>query len=316
MSGRGARSLIAAAIAGVALASPADALGQAADKATAEVLFEQAKALLAEGNYAEACPKLAESLRLDTGIGTMLYLADCYERTGKTASAWGQFREAQASAAKERDAREKIAKERADRLEPSLSRLTVVVPPASDVSGLVVTRDGTPLGRAGWGIDAPVDPGPHVVRVSAPGHEARESTIEVGPSGARASFVVTPLALARAPSTEAPAPAPLPTTQRTIGITLAAVGVAAVGVGTFFGVRAIGTLDDSKAHCGERTCDQTGLDLRDTSRTEANVATALFVAGGVLAGTGAVLWLTAPRSPSRGIAVAPAGAGLVAAGRF
>src|SRR5882757_7685464 len=94
------------------------ARAQSADKATAEVLFNQGRALLAEGKLAEACPKLAESLRLDTGIGTMLYLAECYERSGKTASAWAEFREAQATASKEGDAREHIAKDRADLLEP------------------------------------------------------------------------------------------------------------------------------------------------------------------------------------------------------
>src|SRR4051812_7008556 len=167
--------------------------GAAADKATAEVLFDQGKALLLEGKLAEACPKLAESLRLDTGIGTMLYLAECYERSGMTASAWAQFREAQATASKDGDAREKIAKERADLLEPKLSRFSVMVPSASDVAGLVVTRDGTPIGRAAWGVDAPIDPGRHVIGASAPGRQLRETTIEIAPESPPHRFVVAAL---------------------------------------------------------------------------------------------------------------------------
>src|SRR5688572_1623106 len=87
---------------------------EANDKAAAEVLFEQGRALLLEGKVDQACPKLSESLRLDRGIGTMLFLAECWQRMGKTASAWAQFREAEIVAGQEKDAREKVAHERAE----------------------------------------------------------------------------------------------------------------------------------------------------------------------------------------------------------
>src|SRR3954466_14533076 len=105
-------------------AGPAGAQN-ASDKAAAESLFDEGKKLASEHKYAEACPKFSESLRLDSGVGTMLYLADCYEKVGQTASAWGQFREAAAIAKRQNDAREKIARERAARLEPKLSRLSI-----------------------------------------------------------------------------------------------------------------------------------------------------------------------------------------------
>src|SRR4051794_40657418 len=56
----------------------ARAEGSPGDKVAAEALFDEGKLLAKAGKYSEACPKFAESLRLDTGIGIMLFLADCY----------------------------------------------------------------------------------------------------------------------------------------------------------------------------------------------------------------------------------------------
>src|SRR6266498_2939701 len=97
---------------------------------------------LADGKFAEACPKLGESQRLDPGVGTQFHLADCYERIGQTASAWAGFLEA-ASGAKAlgQTEREKVARERAAALAPRLSKLTIVAARAADVPGLEIKRD-------------------------------------------------------------------------------------------------------------------------------------------------------------------------------
>src|SRR5689334_20626402 len=83
---------------GLLWTSLAQAQTSAADKAAAEALFDEGVKLLQKGKYEEACKKLEASERVDSGIGTLLYLADCYEKLGKTASAWATFRAAASKA--------------------------------------------------------------------------------------------------------------------------------------------------------------------------------------------------------------------------
>src|SRR5437870_12338563 len=113
-------SMTALAAGGVARAEPPEQPGAApappppADKAGAELLFDQARRLMDAAKYAEACEKFAASERLEPAVGTLLNLGGCHERQGKLATAWGWYREAAAMANVRADAeRERFAKERA-----------------------------------------------------------------------------------------------------------------------------------------------------------------------------------------------------------
>ena len=111
-------------------------------KAAAQAMFDKGRALVLQKNFAEACPLLAQSERLDAALGTMLWLADCYENNGQTASAWAQFKEAASVAALRNDSREAVARRRADALAPKLSHLVIAAPTGRDVPGLDIRRDG------------------------------------------------------------------------------------------------------------------------------------------------------------------------------
>jgi hypothetical protein len=71
------------------------------DPVAAQALFDEAKRLMASGNNAAACPKLAESQRLDPGVGTLLNLGECYVKIDKLSRAWTTFLEAEAVALRE-----------------------------------------------------------------------------------------------------------------------------------------------------------------------------------------------------------------------
>jgi serine/threonine-protein kinase len=211
-SGRSARRLVAqvAAVAGL-LGAPAVAHADtsAADKATAEALFDHARSLMKEGKYAEACPKLAESQRLDAGLGTMLYLADCYDHNGQTASAWALFLEAASLAHTAGQAdREKKARAHAAALEPKLSRLSISLAAGAEIPGIEVKRDGQPIGKALWGTAVPLDPGEHHIEASAPGKQPWSVTLQIGAQELSTRNVEVP-ALADVPKPATPAPPPV-----------------------------------------------------------------------------------------------------------
>src|ERR1700722_12114887 len=91
--------------------------------------------------------------------------------------------------------REQVARERVAALEKKLSRLVIVMPihtVASNGSasagnaqaGLRVLRDGTEVGLAQWGTALPIDPGDHLIAVSATGKKPWQTTASVPPTGA------------------------------------------------------------------------------------------------------------------------------------
>ena len=150
------------------------------DQALATVLFQKGKALLSEGQVAQACPAFEESQRLDPSGGTILNLALCHELEGRLAHAWSEFNEAVLFARKDgRHDREAAASERARALEPRMSRLTVVVPAGTQVEGLRVEHDGHELARAAWSTAIPVDGGEHMIRATAPGREPFETKVTI-----------------------------------------------------------------------------------------------------------------------------------------
>ena len=168
MTKRSSRAALAA-VAIVLSSAIAQAAPTGGDKAMATHLFDEAQKLLESHDYAIACLKLRESQRLDPQLGTMLHLADCYEKEGKTASAWAAFKDGAEVAAKRGDPRESVARERAAALEAHLSRLTIAVTTTPPVQAVLL--DGEVIGRPLWGSASPIDPGAHKIVVKAKGRQ-------------------------------------------------------------------------------------------------------------------------------------------------
>ncbi len=315
--------LIGFAFLGSATAASAQATQD--DKAAAEALYEAGKTLL-RTDVAAACDKFAASQQLDPGVGTLLHLGSCYEKLGRVASAWASFREAASYARRSgQPDREQTATSRAQKLEARLPKL-VIDTSKSGATTLEVTRDRKPVVSALLGVPIPLDPGAHAIAVSAPGKvtwqaevvmvEGKSETLVVPPLEATPSregiLPLPPPAPEPAPQKAAPpkpAPQPPPEPQRglstraKVGIGLGAAGAVSFIVGGYFGLRTISKWDESKQHCVELACDQTGVDAASSARVSGNVSTALFAVGVAALGTGAYLFFTSPQGTESKVAV-------------
>ncbi|MBX3261631.1 MAG: hypothetical protein KF782_18250 [Labilithrix sp.] len=332
------RTLVAGAIACVVVAAAGHARA-GGDEAAAEALFVEAKKLAAQKKYAEACPKFAESNRLDRGAGTLIHLGDCYEKNKQTASAWATYKEAASAAqALGRKDWEKLASQRASALEPKLARLTIKVD-KDNPAKLEVSRGGTSVAEASFGVPIPVDVGTHAVEATAPGHKPFSTSATVSKDGESVEVTVPkleaePAAVAAEP-VEPPKPvAPPPekteddgSGQRTLGFVLGGVGVAGLAAGAVTGLMAMGKSSDAKATCpNDGPCaSRDAVDASESARTLGLVSTIAFVAGGVGLAAGAALVFTAKGEGDRAakagrVRVAPnagpTGAGFTVLGVF
>lgn len=155
-----------------------------ADPAAAEALFREGRALLERGELAAACDKLEASNALDPSAGTVLNLAACRLKQGKTATAWAHFVSAERLARNQSRTEQAIeAKRRADELEPQLSTLTLWAPDAPP--GLEVRCRGQVMQRASLGTAVPVDPGLMLIEAKAPGFSAVRLEVTLGSADRR-----------------------------------------------------------------------------------------------------------------------------------
>jgi tetratricopeptide (TPR) repeat protein len=202
-SARRAFSLVASAAAlSTLLASPV-AHAQAEDQAAARSLFEDGRRLLKNGKYEEACRTLEAASKLYASPGILLNLGDCYEKLGRSASAWTEFGEAAAVAARaRRDDQVSEAKRRQAAVEPKIARLTIHV--AGDPTDITITRDQTDLASAAWGKGIPVDPGTHEIHAEAPGHQPWTTTVVVSTAGQTVTVEVPVLTVSPTPSLPPP----------------------------------------------------------------------------------------------------------------
>ena len=282
-----------------------------ADVSAADEAFKKGRELYKAGKYADACVQFEKSEELDPALGTLFNIAQCDEHIGKVASALAAYREV---IAKDTNAtRRQTASDNAQALEPRVPKLVVAVPAAELASAkhLVVTLDGKRTIDAGKRVD--VDLGEHAVAVHADGMREYTTTAKIVDEGKTVTVTVTLLPEGeggakvskpdklqdKQPPTDGTPEPTARSRRKTFGIIAMAAGGAAIVTGAVYGGLASSKWSDAKAVCGGTSCtSQADVDraslLGDQARSKANIATGLFVAGGVIAAVGVVLFVTAP----------------------
>jgi hypothetical protein len=233
-----------------------------------------------------------------------------------------------------------------------------------DLVAVRVFMDGEPIGDRLDGAAISVDPGQHVFTFEADGlppvtqsfvvgegQKDRREGITVGsaaaseppptsvptatPTVATLGPTANPVAIAAEPPGGGPTTVASPpgTGQRIAGVAVGALGIVGLGLGGVFGSLAASKWSNAKAACNGEPASCTtspisiGFQDEASAKTMATISTASFIAGGVLAASGIVVFLTAPKSSSsdvprsaRGIELTPTGgpgaAGMMMIGSF
>jgi serine/threonine-protein kinase len=268
----------------------------------------------------------------------MLYLAECYEKLGRSASAWAMYREA-ASLAQEQGQTERAKKgtTRADLLQPSLSKLLLVAPSGAAIPGLLITRNGNVVPAAALGAPVPVDPGEQKLTAAAPGYATWSTSVDLPPNGARVAVDIPALQplppnettiaqtepVTQAPSVPTPQPAaaatePQGTFHKPLAYVLGGVGIVALGVGSYFGVRAISENGKADDICTNDRCNAQGFEHDQNAHQAATVSNVLVAGGLALVAAGVVVYLTRPHEDSVQVSLStgPASAQLNLRGTF
>lgn len=296
-------------VASVLVATPA-----AAQKADATAAFQRGQQLKRDGRIAEACAAFELSMKLDAQFGTQYNMALCYLALGRTASAWAELDEL--SHKDSNQVRRADAAKRAHDLEPRLTKVAITL--TAPVPGLVITRDGLDVTIL-VGAPTPVDPGTHRFAARAPGRRDWSAEARVAGEGKLVQIVVPALEPA---AVELPPPPPAPIAsaaqrppqppsiddsdehpgrgRRIAGIATFGLGIGGLAIGGVYGYQALSRGDDARRTCGGTLASCTGDSMAaqrliDDGRRAAKISDVALIAGGVLAATGAVLYLTAPR---------------------
>lgn len=273
-----------------------------------EAIYEEAIVAMQEGKYDVACPKLAQSLRLERTQRTLYALATCEADRGRLATALQRYNEflwlhehSPTSAKPSQQKRAQIASEQIAKLLIEVPRLILKLPTGAP-KNVEVTRNADRVDPASFGVEKPVDPGDHIITTQVPGGPAKIIRVHM----VRGEKREIDLEIARPPVVSVKPDKP--SWQRTAGVAALGVGGAGLVGGVIAGIVARANLEEAVNNCGVSVdrpggiCNDTGVAALNIAKFSSKAADAGLITGAVGMGVGALLFLTAPKTktPAKG----------------
>ena len=270
-----------------------------AEPLAAETLFDDGVAAMKAGDFEQACPKIAESNRLERRPGTLFTLAECWARAGRIATAVARYREylrtfsrMSADEKATQRGRDVAANQQLRKLEPRVPRLKIRLTGAT--SETIVRLNGAELGVPSLNVWLPVDPGAHTIvvrhreteasqRVTVRERESRRVVMVVPPSRPPTPPLSSPKPASPQPPPEGPDMHPF----TVAGLAFSGLAVLGAVVTTVTGIMVLAGRSDLDGQCGVHgdpsACNTSGKKRADELVALANVSTAMF-SGSLIAG--------------------------------
>jgi hypothetical protein len=298
--------------------------------------FKEGLELMKRGSYAEACPKLAESVHITEKLVTLVKLAQCEEKLGQMPAALVHWKRA-------RDVARDTADEHLARVEQELARIDTIVPKLRFVSSgsATIMIDGHVLASHAVSDRVAVEPGRHSVVASESGYPLVTTSVVAEPDGAETLIDIAALRrvaeqreqrehpVPKVPERAAPAKLSRAATlapdnggmMRTAAFAVGGAGVASLLAGSVLGLAAISKKGTSNREgCDGTTCPPGAAETRREAVTLGELSTVFFVAGGLLTAGGATLWFVGGKreaGPSTAwLGIGPTAGGVVARGAW
>jgi hypothetical protein len=260
----------------------ADKPSSTPDPAVVE-LYQEARALVKEGRWDEACPKFEAAMLKQPTASILINVGDCHAHQGKLTKAMEDYDVARELNLLTQDETRRAAlaseiETRVKQLAKRVPMLRIIVENA--VTDMVIRIDGNSLDEDKIGVDVPVEPGAHAVTAEATGFEAapQQLTLKEG-ARERVTLRFVPRSFA---------------SQHRASISLAAGAVALAGAGAALGGWTMSTHGSLSELCKGGTpaeCAGARSDLQ-TGAIATNVALAT---AGAVAGAAIVVFVVAER---------------------
>ena len=283
--------------------------------AGARQLFTEAVGDESAKRYEAALDKFRRVAAVKETANVRYRMASCLEALGRRAEALASYDAAVRLGAQDPGAADVVqaSRARAAQLDPTVARLSVVVPPEVRPS-TEVSVDDAPVDLNSASASLPLDPGHHTIRATAPGCVPFETAVTLSAGGRVSITVALQPAGTSAPTPPSPSPAPARTTPVGAWVAIGVGGALAVGSVVSLVLRAsnMSTLnrDCATTSSGSLSCPSSNQDevngAHDAAKIEGPLGIGLAAGAVVAFGIGAWLFASGPSTGASALVVMPA----------